>query len=593
MSEIRKATELSLLNYVSSLGLNPDNVFYQRVKSNNVTTANAQWQVTSPNKRSYLLSYLAVDWQPRIDRQQGTAASPSVRGAHEPNEQDPGGFSFKELFPFANAMTSISVSVNGNNITLSQPRRFMKCLQAMCVTREEARSCFESEYWHSGGGQFSNNRPGQVGHGVMDEGLLNNEKRMLQKWLESAGTDSLNGTPVDVAPGNATSGVRISHQEPLICPPFNPFAKVVADMPEYMWFKHMSPIIPNIDRLEIDIQFNPQKIEASSMFYRYTRADNVNVPHFLQYTDLQADLLLYWYEVPPSMEIPRSIDLQTWNIREFQTSVGEVVNGALSNNIKTDLIQLKSVPTLIIIHAERNKDGASYQCVSYTADDDMRGTAPPVNQSQANSADGVGNSSINNSLDDFMEIVSMNVILGDRPSVINTRFTQNELYYLTLQNSKIPFPYSYNHWKGYRVANIAAGDNAFGTSSETIANPIFHHQSGCCFVALRPKQLAEKFSDGVLTPTTLQFEMDLRAKSGACGLQGGNHSYTLFTHLYFGKHFLKQEPDRSQFQEQLIDMETARRATKPNLGFEQDLGLGGSLSRLRLKSEDPRYVSRV
>lgn len=587
MSEIRKATELSILSYVSSLGLNPDNVYYQRSKSNNVTKNNAQWQLRAPSSRSHLLSYVVVDWKPKIDRFRGTAANPSVIGARQEFGEDPGGFSFKEVFPFANAMTSISLSLNGNNIVYSQPRRFMKCLQAMCVTREEARSCFESEYWHNSGGHFSNSRPGDTSHGVMDEGLMNNEKRMLEKWLRTTGLNVLTDTPAD------DTGVQVSHQEPLICAPFNPFAKITTGMPDYMPWKHMSPVIPNIQNIELDIQFNPQKIEASTMFHRYARAVVNNEPKFLQFASLEADILLYWYLVPPSMEIPRNIDLQSWSVREFQTAVnkGAVVNnGAVALSEKTDLIQLKSVPTLIIIHAERDKDKANYQCVSYTADSDMLGANAPANNSQANSTNGIGNSSINNSLDDFMEITSMNVTLGDKPNVINVNFSQNELFYLTTSNSKVPFPYSYNTWKGYRVPNVGVATNVAKEASNILDPPVFHHQSGNCFVAIRPKQISEQFSDGVLTPTTLEFEVNLRAKSGGLGFQGGNHTYTLYTHLFFGKHFLRQENLRFQYQEQTIDIETALRATKPNLGVSP---IGGSLANLRIKSEDPRYVSRV
>lgn len=101
------ASELDIKSYVTSLGLNPDNVFYQSVSARNISTSNAQWTITSPNKRSFLLSYAVVNWQPTITYQTQAGG----------NENFGAGLvyaSVKPCLPFANAMASITLSINGD-----------------------------------------------------------------------------------------------------------------------------------------------------------------------------------------------------------------------------------------------------------------------------------------------------------------------------------------------------------------------------------------------------------------------------------------------------------------------------------------------
>ena len=68
MTELVKATELSVQTYVSSIGLNPDNVYYQRIASTNISSSQAQWAFISPNRRALLLSLAWIHWKPTIQR---------------------------------------------------------------------------------------------------------------------------------------------------------------------------------------------------------------------------------------------------------------------------------------------------------------------------------------------------------------------------------------------------------------------------------------------------------------------------------------------------------------------------------------------
>ncbi len=290
------------------------------------------------------------------------------------------------------------------------------------------------------------------------------------------------------------------------------------------------------------------------------------------------------------MAIPRSVDLQTWNLREFQSSVNggaAVANGALATTqTLTDLIQLRSVPSFIVLHARRRQDAASYQCASMVSDDDFLGTG------NAGSADNAGApvANVNHSIDAFMEIVSMDVVLGDRPNVISTQFTQRELYYLTVKNCKAAgFSLSFADWLGGYTPQAPAGAAA-NVDDNPLPDGTYNVNASKCFIVLRPKDIAEKISPGVFFPTSLQFNVNLRAKDGACGLAGGNQVYDLFTHVVVGKHMLRLEPDRAQYQEQSLSIDSANAALKPGL-VVPGASTGGALSSLRDRAAG--YQSRL
>ena len=132
-------------------------------------------------------------------------------------------------------------------------------------------------------------------------------------------------------------------------------------------------------------------------------------------------------------------------------------------------------------------------------------------------------------------------------------------------------------------------------SSRQLPNVAYNHSASKCVIALRPKDLAEKISDGVFAPNSFQVRVNGVARDGTHGYgNGGNQTYRLYVHLFFGKHFLRIEPDKAQFQEQSIALDTARRLTNPILESQGVSGLGSGLSGLRLRGErDPGYQSRV
>jgi len=557
------ASELDIREYVAQLGLNPDNVFYQSVSARNISPSNAQWTITSPNKRSYLLSYAVVNWMPTIELRREDNATARNWGVINP------AVSFKPGLAFANAMSSVTLSVNGTTLTLSQPRRFMEGLTMSNVNAEECAKCFESGYPESMGGIVPVNRPGLFNLELdPDKQFARNEQNFDNKLLRAQGVNAYGAFSSTALSGN--NGI----QEPLIVPPFNPFAKLKSGMPSYSWFSKMSDVIPNIDRLELDIQF--QNLAASLMYFRYYQAlINNNEEGNLAVTSLAADLKLYWYEVPVNTSIPRSVDLNTWNVREYIKNFTAVrAPQAAEPTIQSDLIQLNSTPTLIMIHAEYNKDSVLYRSRAAAQDDDLSGANPKK---------------VSSSWDAMPEITSLEILLGDRPNVISTNFTQKELYYLTQKNSKAPFPYTFNDWRGKARWSLANGG--------ALAPAAYNTDASKCIALIRPKDIAEKISDGVFAPNSFQVSANFTPHQGTHGNAPANAlQYTFYVHLFYGKHFLRIEPDKAQFQEQSIPLDTARRLTNPVLESQGVSGLGSPLEGLRLRDEGgafPNIQSRV
>ncbi|MCP4179517.1 MAG: hypothetical protein GY756_17290 [bacterium] len=552
MAEIQKSIELSVQEYVASIGLNPDNVYYQRIASTNVNTRQAQWQIISPNKRALLMAGAWIDWKPTITRQTdaGVAEAFINNGVFA---------SFKPGLPFANAMSNIQITLNSASLSISQPRRFMDHLSMMFAGRRGAKKGLATaggEFWGLNGYNTDVLATNGLYTGWLrpDESLLNNEEKFREKLIRTAGAVTLNGT----------NGHQISCLEPLMIPPFNPFYKIKAGMPDYCWFKHMSAMIPHVSRLEITCNF--QNLAPSVLFPRHIRQADGALRR-LDISDLAADLVLYWYNPPLTMTLPRQVTLNTWSVREYVTSIVGVAgppavqNNETIDNINTDLLQLHSVPSLIVIHAEVDKDSVNYTNQGFCSSDQANGN-------------GV-NSVANNSLDSYMEISNFEVTLGDRPQVINSVITQEELYNITLKNSKIKdFPYTFEQWRGQLIPRPVVGATAYNQSSK-------------CFIALRSKDISERFGDGVRFPTSLQFKMSLTARDGLANLAGGGNNahkrYRLFVHIYTGKHFLALTPDSGQFQEQQIDLNAASQT--------QQVQTGAGLSRVKV--DDTRYHSRM
>ena len=350
--------------------------------------------------------------------------------------------------------------------------------------------------------------------------------------------------------------------EPLISPPFDCFSALDKEkFPDWSPWKWMSPVIQNVDRLEIDIQFT--KLAASLLFYYYGRGSANTRPPALNIlpAGVAANLLLTWCEVPVSTSIPKSLDLQCYNVREFQdvANNGATCANLLAREDRSSLIQLNSVPSLILTHLERDKDQSDYQPVAYASQSNVI-SAVPANDRQGGAI---------HSWDNYGEINTITFLLGDRPNVISATFSQRELYDLTLKNSK-DFPYSFEDWRGRKrpVTNAGAFRSVAAPATQSVeVNTAAWNDYACKgMIAVTGADIANRTSTGVFSSNSLQVVVNWRPHSGYAGASPGDNVYQLYNHLLFGAEFLRIEPDKSQFQSQSLDEQTARRLTDPPLG---------------------------
>ena len=324
---------------------------------------------------------------------------------------------------------------------------------------------------------------------------------------------------------------------------------------------------------EIDIQF--QKLAESIFETRYMKANTANTNSRVSIQNLEADLLLYWYEMPVHLDIPASIDLQSWQVREFSKPIAGLTSG-FTRDQDSQLLQLRAVPSFIMLSCVIDKDAANYDGTCLSRDDDGDGANFAVNA--------------RDNIDYNCVFDRVEVLLGDRPLVIGSTFSQAELYGLTVKNSKYPYPFSFQDWLGRRTVSNNTAAGAFIPNIDT--GVAWQDQRSHCVVMFRPKDLAERISDGVFSPTTLQFRTRVRAKSGYAGFNAAAaRDYRLFVHVYDSKSFLRMESDRAQFQLQSVSLEAARAATQPVLSEGSGLRVGGALGGLDAVRD--RYQPRI
>ena len=129
MSRIDKSEELTIIEYIQKIGLNPDNVRYQRIPATRVGIDGADWTTFSINKRALLLSLGYIDWKPTITKFRADGITPE-------NFVNNGIFaSFKPGLPFTNAMNHMSLSINSGR-TQSKMKLVLKNVESISTALE-------------------------------------------------------------------------------------------------------------------------------------------------------------------------------------------------------------------------------------------------------------------------------------------------------------------------------------------------------------------------------------------------------------------------------------------------------------------------
>lgn len=113
MVEVVPDVNLSFKEYQASLQQLPSSIFYQRISSRNVSNQQCSFTVSSPNKRSYLLSNASIRWEFTLTRTRTAAATFIPTGVPQPYVNDRDLISLKPVLPVAGAISSITTSING------------------------------------------------------------------------------------------------------------------------------------------------------------------------------------------------------------------------------------------------------------------------------------------------------------------------------------------------------------------------------------------------------------------------------------------------------------------------------------------------
>ncbi len=122
----------------------------------------------------------------------------------------------------------------------------------MHVTRDEAKHHYEAGYPMSMGGQMNQDFPPVLwSYPQQDHTMMDQYYEFANRQLRGTNITTAHATRFDDAgaPAIANNSIVIV-TEPLISPPFDCYSKVdKAKMPDWSPWKWMSPVIPNIDRL--------------------------------------------------------------------------------------------------------------------------------------------------------------------------------------------------------------------------------------------------------------------------------------------------------------------------------------------------------
>ncbi|MCP4180160.1 MAG: hypothetical protein GY756_20540, partial [bacterium] len=232
MVETQKSIELSVKEYIRSLGLNPQRVKYKKTASTNIDTTSAQWAIDAPDSRALLLSCGWINWKATITKQSLlNVATNFVNNGIKA--------SWKPCLPFANSMSNMQLHINGASISIPQPRRFMSILNMMFAGRKGAEQtlqtaggCFpDLDGWTP----FDAATRGIVSPTeILDRSLWKKQQYFCDQLTKSNDANGIGANDL-----NGTNNRVIQCFEPIIAPPFNPFFYLKKGMPDYCWFKHM------------------------------------------------------------------------------------------------------------------------------------------------------------------------------------------------------------------------------------------------------------------------------------------------------------------------------------------------------------------
>ncbi len=461
---------LILESLSSRLNINPQHVSYQRLTADSFSTSNARFEIYGPSERHLLLPLAFVEFTARLGlRNAADAADVNFKDTSDELGPEtilaPSAVAPMQLkcctnetitwnsqsfdVPVRDVMSSLSKLYIGRSGSRMLGNEFnnLNRLSTSANSREDNLHRFDS-----GWPPFANTNGNDVSfQGVASAftstaptdaqmaAVFNRLSQMYSYGMNRVDNPVLFAKSSRINrefPAN-NNGIGayskdITWYEPLTCSPFNPCLLLPkSELPKCSPFRRLSPMIPYIDHLQVELKYS--KPECAFDYVRHS-THSVQPSTILKCTSIQnAVLHLWWYRSPDIMSIPPSIDIPMWQVISSSKSTVTPAAGA-PINVNINNFRFSSVPDLVLItynvdKSSANYNGRSWDCAAAT---------------------------VGSNRDESFKLSQLRVAVGGHVNIIDATLDWNDLYNLTVKNSRYcDFPYDKFQMSEYGYGFVA------------------------------------------------------------------------------------------------------------------------------------------
>lgn len=332
----------------------------------------------------------------------------------------------------ANSMISQKLTINNNAITQTNPRYWSRNV----VTQHVGRTVNDN-YLSSSGSSYPYWIEQTDNQGLLPDGRS-----------DPAINQGYDRASRDITVGALTS--TFDYMEYVNIGIFNPFADEVDNICKKSWYRKMTPLIPYVRQVGLEIEF--KDIAANTLFYRYGLSTQGTTDIRMDLVDnqiLSAELVLTW--VKPRLAIrsliPPTIKIQSWFVDHHtfdlvDTATGDATIPYTDGTATIDIqnLAIHQIPTYMMMFATVDKDDPeTYACRALYTDSDGQDT-DEILSLDLNSNEPYMRP------DDQGITVRINILGGD--DVIDQAYTDLELYRFTVKNSAKDFPWPLDKFTG-------------------------------------------------------------------------------------------------------------------------------------------------
>lgn len=421
----QKSKKLEQRFYQYEQELNPDYIRYQRTESGTLGQS-MTFNVRNILPNSLLSAKAYIKWSFSVDKVKNTAPQVAVNFSNADQI-------FAKANILENCITNINVAYNGYNIgQYNEPRYWAKYL---------TRSFKSDQLLFSTDGA----RDPDYNGGYDDNGLPTDTNPLLP-GIDDKGVRE----GIDLIKGSIVAGQPTATFSFLSLLNFGLFNKYYLDnkYAKVGWQHRMSNVIPYVKNLDVNIDLSDISTNALNYMFGITSAAGFESPELVNAQVTSAQLVLQWLDIPGSpnnlsvsrdyfgesadyKSIPDEVVMQSYTTRFRKFPIGVVNNDDVFTLSPTPSpeMDLHSIPDYFLIFATVDKDSAGYNCIANTFASDQAGT----NQ---------GFSDDVNAYESNMNFDELRIRTNINTEIVDTRWNSQELYNLTLSNSKKNYPFT-------------------------------------------------------------------------------------------------------------------------------------------------------